>query len=74
MDWPTNYVYVPVWLLVVLVFLASGAVQYAMVAAVKWADRRLAERERQQQPAKPTVLSIADFRAEQRSISGGKES
>jgi hypothetical protein len=71
---PQDYVYVPTWLLILLVFLASGAVQYGLVAAVKWADRRLAERERQQQAAKPTVLSIADFRAEQRSSSGGKDS
>lgn len=58
MDWAGNFVYIPVWLLALLVFLASGAVQYALVAAVRLVIRLDQERQRQHREAQTKLREI----------------
>lgn len=41
-----NVVYIPYWLLIVLLFLSSGALQYALIGAVRWVKQWSEDRAR----------------------------
>jgi len=69
---PEDYVYVPVWLLVLLIFLASGAVQYALISAVKLVIHLDRPRQEKVDPQGGKILRLSDVRDEPR-VSAGKE-
>jgi len=60
-----NYVAIPMWMLVLLLFLASGAVQYALIGAVRFVTRVAQQRELSREPkGSPSIILLDDHRAE----------
>lgn len=58
---------IPLWLLIVMLFLASGAVQYALIGLVKLVWHLT--RERKAPAEKPAILLLEDYKKD--SASGG---
>ena len=57
MDWLNNFVYVPVWMLILMLFLGSGFMQYVIVDLVRLITKR-AERKAQSQQESAKILRI----------------
>lgn len=54
---------VPLWLLIVMLFLASGAVQYGLIGAVKLVWRLT--QDHKPVAEKPAILRLEDYKKEQ---------
>lgn len=58
-----QYVYVPLWQIYLMMFLASGAVQYLLIGAVKLVWHLT--RERKTPADKSPILLLEDYKKEQ---------
>lgn len=61
----TNYVAVPFWLLILLIFLSSGALQYLLIGAVRFVKHVAEQRELKAEPkSNSSIITLDDIRAE----------